>query len=376
MVSFWPFKSSGDAAAFERALSTLTGKVSRATARNDNLRQKSRRVRVMWTLYAGFAYILAALLLTLVTGWRNWGAYETTAVAGGPILIYLSRYALTNYYDWRVTNTDAYIKSLMNEIDATIEKLKEATKYNSTHELLKKYDRSPGPKQAPSTPSQLKPPGPGQGPGQAPGPRTGVAPPATANIQRPSEQQRPSTSPAPGPPSPQPAPRTSQSLSPREASGPEADHDNFVPGRLTRQYSASAIATYTQTHWYDRILDALLGEDETQPKNRLALICSECRLVNGQAPPGTHSIEDVGRWRCGGCHIWNGKEKTQEGALADLVHGWEAERKAKEKELRDESSVGEVEVSEGSGVDVAEEVEDDSPPARSTRSKSKSREKQ
>jgi len=40
----------------------------------------------MWTLYAGFAYILAALLLTVVTGWRNWGAIEGTAVAGGPLL--------------------------------------------------------------------------------------------------------------------------------------------------------------------------------------------------------------------------------------------------------------------------------------------------
>ena len=79
-------QSGGDAAAFERTLSTLTGKITRAAARNDNLRLKSRRVRVMWTLYAGFAYILAALLLTLVTGWRNWGATEFTVVAGGPVL--------------------------------------------------------------------------------------------------------------------------------------------------------------------------------------------------------------------------------------------------------------------------------------------------
>jgi hypothetical protein len=40
----------------------------------------------MWTLYAGFAYILAAVMLTLVTGWRNWGAIEGSVVAGGPVL--------------------------------------------------------------------------------------------------------------------------------------------------------------------------------------------------------------------------------------------------------------------------------------------------
>lgn len=79
-------QSNRDAASFERTLSTISGKITRAVTRNDNLKQKSRRVRVMWTLYAGFAYILAALLLTLVTGWRNWTAVEISVVAGGPVL--------------------------------------------------------------------------------------------------------------------------------------------------------------------------------------------------------------------------------------------------------------------------------------------------
>lgn len=55
----------------------------------------------------------------------------------------------------------------------------------------------------------------------------------------------------------------------------------------------------------------MLGEDETLAKNRLALICSNCRLVNGQAPPGTRSLEEIGRWRCGGCGGWNGFEKVE-----------------------------------------------------------------
>jgi hypothetical protein len=40
----------------------------------------------MWTLYAGFAYILAAVMLTFVTGWQNWGPIEGSVVAGGPVL--------------------------------------------------------------------------------------------------------------------------------------------------------------------------------------------------------------------------------------------------------------------------------------------------
>jgi hypothetical protein len=74
------------AASFERTLSTLATKISKTAARNDTLRQRSRRVRVMWTLYAGFAYILTALILTLVTGWRIWGIMEYSIISAGPVL--------------------------------------------------------------------------------------------------------------------------------------------------------------------------------------------------------------------------------------------------------------------------------------------------
>lgn len=62
----------------------------------------------------------------------------------------------------------------------------------------------------------------------------------------------------------------------------------------------------------------ILGEDETRPANRMALICSHCRLVNGQAPPGVKRLEDVGRWRCAECHSWNGKENVVQQILQDV----------------------------------------------------------
>ncbi|KAF2244344.1 hypothetical protein BU26DRAFT_608784 [Trematosphaeria pertusa] len=386
MVSLWPFRSQEDAASFEKTLSTLTAKLSRAAARNDNLRQRSRRVRVMWTLYAGFAYILAALLLTLVTGWRNWGATEISVVAGGPVLIYIVRTSLTTYYDYRISSTEAYLKTLTKERDATIERLKEATKYNSTQQLLEKYSTPPKPKGSEPPSSRRKSQGP-QKPAQpqGQGQRTGIAPPATANIPRPANQrpitpQRPASADSPQGPFQPPG------LPPPDAPAAEFAPNAFTPAELTRQYSSSAAATYTQSHWYDRILDALLGEDETQPKNRLALICNECRLVNGQAPPGTRALEDVGWWRCSGCGAWNGKEKVQEDAVADLVKGWETERKSKAKDLGGSTDGGvdsdnrETEddaglvagTDEGSGVDVAEEsVDETPPPSKSTRSKTK-----
>lgn len=375
MVSFWPFKSSEDQAYFEKTLSTLSGKITRAAARNDAARQRSRRIRVMWTLWAGFAYIFAALFWSLVVGYQNWGRTEYTAVVGGPALIYIVRTTTTRYYDWRISSTEAYIKSLTKEREITIERLKESTKWNSTQQLLEKYGGQS--KQKNFNASDKKKDGP-QKPVPAPGPRTGIAPPPTANIQRPSDQRTatPHQPASAAPPqgqgsSPPPA------LPPNEILTAEFAPNAFSAPELTRQYTASS-ATFTQSHWYDRILDALLGEDETQPKNRLALVCSECRLVNGQAPPGARTLEDVGRWRCGECHAWNGIEKVEEVGVERLVQGWEEERKAREVAIDGVGKTDKKEMEEvvggdeGSGVDVAEESVDEATPVRERTTRSKS----
>ncbi|KAF2745467.1 hypothetical protein M011DRAFT_406593 [Sporormia fimetaria CBS 119925] len=371
MVSFWPFGVQEDAASFERTLSTLSAKIARATAQNDKLRQRSRRARVMWTLYAGFAYILAALLLVLVTGWKRWGPIEISVVSGGPVTIYVVRKLITTYYDYRITNMQAYLKRLIEERDTAIERLKSAAiKYNTTQKLIEKYGSSPGVKPTPS-PSSKEDKRTPQKATQPQGPRTGIAPPATANIARPKANSRPTTPLterlAPMPP-PVPSPYTSRpTTAASEGPGAEFAPNAFEPEELRRQYSASAAVSYTQSHWYDRIMDALLGEDETQPKNRLALICAQCRLINGQAPPGVRSLDDVGRWRCTECRAWNGKEKVKEDDVAELVRGIK------------EEGVGQdyMESAEDTGEDsdtVNLETESPAavgPPSRSLRSRSK-----
>ncbi|KAL9604356.1 MAG: hypothetical protein Q9219_000544 [cf. Caloplaca sp. 3 TL-2023] len=70
--------------------------------------------------------------------------------------------------------------------------------------------------------------------------------------------------------------------------------------------------------WYDRLMDVILGEDETLPRNRLALICHQCRLINGQAPPGVQRLEEVGQWRCSGCGFMNGEEKEEARILKEI----------------------------------------------------------
>ncbi len=67
-------------------MSTLSAKISKTSSKLDSLRQRSRRFSVLWTLYAGFAYLLYTIILGLVVGWRKWALAEYAAVVGGPLM--------------------------------------------------------------------------------------------------------------------------------------------------------------------------------------------------------------------------------------------------------------------------------------------------
>ena len=80
--------SQGDSstASFEKTLSTLSTKITETQASLDKVRASSRRAKVLWTLYLSFAYLVYAIVLLLVVGYKNLGAYEWTGLAGGPVL--------------------------------------------------------------------------------------------------------------------------------------------------------------------------------------------------------------------------------------------------------------------------------------------------
>ncbi|KAI9820313.1 MAG: hypothetical protein M1827_005935 [Pycnora praestabilis] len=323
MVSLWPWKGDNTSpASFEKALSSLSARISKTNAQLESLRQRQRRFKALWTLYTIFAYILYSIILALVVGWRNWGIAEYAAVAGGPVLIYLARRAITTYYNYRISNVQSYSEDLQTQRNTTIDKLKAATKYNTTQELLEKYGgapkQSPKPSSSPSgTPSRK--PGSNQGSPTTPrGGRTGFAPPPTANIPRnnPAIPQTPQR----GSPSAS-SPLSRQILLTADVSSGSAEPGppEFAPNAFPApaQYSSSS-SGLDQPNWYDRMMDLLLGEDENLPKNRLALICNSCKLVNGQAPPGVKRLEDVGKWRCSGCGGWNGEESEARTIVAEI----------------------------------------------------------
>lgn len=383
MVSFWPFRrDDNSAASFEKTLSGLSQKIAKASGYNDSYRQRQRRYKVLWTLYTSFAYILIALILTLVTGWDTWGAPEITTLALGPVLIYIVRSALDAYYNWRIAESQSSLDKLIKQRETTIEKLKIATKYNSTQQLLDKYGGTPKKRQSsPNGLKKRKSEGGQSNQGTPQGGRTGFMPPPTANI--------PGRSPTSGLTVPQGTESTPQSP---VLADPTRPSEEFAPNAFgspmprppmqvaTTQYAAEG------TKWYDRILDVVLGEDETQAKNRIVLICDNCRLVNGQAPPGTRTLEEVGKWRCSSCQAWNGVESEENRILKQIsaeaplpsatdvsstaagpTEAASSREESSEYEEADEDVVGESEPAVGGATDT--------PPANSTRSKARQRKK-
>ncbi|KAI0418999.1 hypothetical protein F5X98DRAFT_88419 [Xylaria grammica] len=368
MVSLWPWKGDGfSPAEFEKTLATLSTKITNTQAQLEQVRNSSRRIKLLWTLYLAFGYLVYAIVLTLVVGWQNLGPWEWTGMAGGPVLIYVVRTAANAYYTFRLDTLESRLKDRHAERAKTIQKLKDATKYDSTLELLEKYG---GSNEKRNKAKKQKDAGEGAPAPDNDGPRkkhrqsidsshlagrTYLPPPPTANIQRPST--------ASGVTANHQGQYSGSRLEPIPSSAQPQPIEEFAPN------AGPLPATYTQhdmnpgpPRWYDRILDLMLGEDETAPKNRIVLICEECRLVNGQAPPGVKNVAELGAWKCMGCRATNGEMDEGKKIIQEVLSG--------KKTTRDESRSTDERDSDRSGdvvVKVEREGDDNSQSEAETR---------
>lgn len=269
------------------------------------------------------------------------------------------------FFDFRITSLSKHLQNHQQERAKTIQKLKDATKYDSTMELIEKYggekrkEAAAGDGKDPNNNSNNQQQAQQGGAPQGGQNRTRMPPPPTANIQpRPlpgqqQQQQGPSQSPGPvqSPPSP-------NSLEPGAEFAPNAFSDSIHPHAVEdfvshqHQQQHQGYASAPESHWYDRIFDVLLGEDETAPKNRIVLICQACRLVNGQAPPGTRTLGELGVWRCMACHAQNGHEGGEDELLPSEGKRIVEEVLASTREEKDDREVKEEETG-GEAVDVS-----------------------
>lgn len=239
------------------------------------------------------------------------------------------------YYNYRIGNAEGALEELQTKQNDTIEKLKAATKFSTTQSIIEKYGRGsssgppspadidkkqqqrPGAPQGGSVNQQLRQRPQGQsglqGPAQVASP---IAPSTTQQIQQQLIQQQMMAQQRAGLPSPaqmqfQPHPGIKPDT-PEISSRPSPNAP--LPNLPQTQPSSQQLIQpeeATTPKWYDRLLDVIVGEDETSAKNRYALICGNCRMVNGLAPPGTTSLEDMEGWGCARCGTWNGSPPGQ-----------------------------------------------------------------
>ena len=226
--------------------------------------------------------------------------------------LYVVRYLLTSWYNYRVANATDALDALYKERDGTIEKLKQATKYNSTQQLLEKYGA--GKQITEKKKEEQKDKTPKSPNRRASGGRVLMEPPPTANIPRRHSSMNPAEmqgQPQPSTPSQGQGPALSHPGSPspmQQRPPPIHETAEFAPNAYDSPMQYAPAVSPQEPRWYDRLVNALLGEDETRSDRRLALICTKCRLVNGLAPPGARTLEEVGKWKCSSCGSWNGEE--------------------------------------------------------------------
>jgi len=268
-------------------------------------------------LYGVFAYLLYAVVLVLVFGYQNITPGQGAGLVGGPVGLYTIKKLINSYYGYRISSTETLLETLQEQQKETIERLKAATKYSTTLSLIEKYGGTVAkvvnePAQAQQQGKALKP-GPKHQPGRQPQPA--LPPP---HIQQQLQQQQKIVQ---------------QQLMAQRREGYSPTPGHRIPSGANPQPQPLHMQAHTQSpsihhlqpeeastpRWYDRLMDLVLGEDETSAKARYALICKKCRMVNGLAPPGTTDPNDVEEWGCARCGMMNGTKKSRMDTLGMLA---------------------------------------------------------
>ncbi|KAG0213600.1 hypothetical protein BGX28_004017 [Mortierella sp. GBA30] len=315
---------------YEKILSDLDSNIRKAELRLSAINVRERRLLSLWLIYSVMAWIVYVAVFALYLHQQYYDEVQTWAVVFTPValgipLIYLGRSLITVWYKRAKTNEESQLNLLRADQRLKVEELKKKTAYYSTKTLLERYDpssqqqRSNGPRltgpdsrSVPSSPNgqprhqqpNMMDPGLRQRQGlgvtnaegipigQGQGRPTGVS----SGIQHQHQHQSPighgpqgvRGSQGPYPPSPG-HPHLNNAISPQQGS------PNY------------------EKHWYDRIVDVIVGDEG--PETKYALVCGQCFAHNGLALP--QEIEDI-QYICPKCNFFNPSRRKTRMATAGL----------------------------------------------------------
>ncbi|KAI8584700.1 hypothetical protein K450DRAFT_217565 [Umbelopsis ramanniana AG] len=277
---------------YEKILSELDDKVQKAEVKLSEIKIRERRINVMFMLYglALWAIYLAYCFATLHNADVE---FETFALKVAPVLlipviIYLGRRGLKWFYNRKQANEESNLSSLRSKQKLKVEELKKKTSYYTTKSLLERYDQTSSPKAKPAPPSSH---------------------PGSSNKGRERNPQFPQGL--------QASQGRSSQMAPNYPVPNRAANPNMQPNSLSKAQPLQLgqpmpqlqlrPSVPTERQWYDKLVDALVGEDG--PETKYALICNHCSTHNGLVLP--QEIETI-QYICPKCGQFNPSRRSRQ----------------------------------------------------------------
>ncbi|KAK5828069.1 hypothetical protein F5H01DRAFT_332848 [Linnemannia elongata] len=310
---------------YEKILSDLDSNIRKAEMRLAAINLREKRMMGLWLIYSVLSWIGYTAVFGLYLHHQYYDdpqkwALAFAVVALGIPVIYSGRSVIAVWYKRAKTNEESQLSLLRADQRLKVEELKKKTAYYSTKTLLERYDPSSQQQRSNGT----RPSGPDGRPNSAQ--QNGQPRPQQPNMMDPGLRQRQGQGVTNGPMNPalqgrpmgvssgmQPQPPHLGQGPQGHPNGPRAQQQMpFGPGQPNHAMSPYGSPS-NQRHWYDKIVDVIVGEEG--PDTKYALICGQCFAHNGLALP--QEIEDI-QYVCPKCNFFNPSRRKTRLAAAGI----------------------------------------------------------
>ncbi|TFK23586.1 hypothetical protein FA15DRAFT_670405 [Coprinopsis marcescibilis] len=262
---------------YETILANLATDVQKRQVKLSELRLRERRSTLlvtMYTLAAWVAYVSLWYMNALpnprdVKNVKIEKAVKAIPVVVGPILVLFIRRIVQIWYERKGNAEEKALQQVMKRRREKVEEIKKKTNYYSTRDLLQKYDD---------------------------------ATPTETPMRRPNAQN-PLATPQRG----QLPPNARQQIDPRLQT---PNPNKAIDPRLIALSPAYPVVP-PRKQWYDKVADALLGDDDQSfqsPSSRYALICEKCFSHNGLVK---ESMWEDAQYVCPKCNHFNASVRSK-----------------------------------------------------------------
>ncbi|GAN09258.1 lunapark b isoform 1 [Mucor ambiguus] len=253
-------KEKSDSDSFEKVLSKYDDDIQKYEIQLSDIRIQDRRVSILWVLYstALWTIYIAYYLYMLHAGYSNNVKDQLLAAVPillGPLCIYYVRKGVKWIYSKRLNSITTNLNMLRKKQKLKVEELKKKTAYYSTKSLLERYD------------------------------------PASEKKKEFDEIKRKKAI----------EEREKQKVLQRL----KQKHSNKNPVSTMNQQPHQQQQPRSQP-WYDKLVDALVGD--VGPETKYALICIHCNAHNGLVLP---QEMDTIQYTCPHCNQFNPSRKSR-----------------------------------------------------------------